>query len=111
MALQNNPSATSMPSSETLVLALLSEELKSRRFFNTLAELGMDYAHYRPHLDTVILTLLGLNDERNETFDFYCRVMDEHAGKIGIKEDTVKEQAKEVYGKLVEYQKSQRASG
>lgn len=103
MALQTNPTATPMPSGEALVLALLAEELKSRRFFNTLAEVGMDFSYYRPHLDEVILGLVGLNDEANDTFDFYCRVMDEHAGKIGIREETVREQAGMVYNKLLEF--------
>lgn len=87
---------------QPLILTLLSQELKSHRFFNTLAGLGMDTPYYRPHLDEVILELLGLNDE-NETYDFYFAVMNEHAEKIGIEEETVKRQASEVYSKLIEY--------
>jgi hypothetical protein len=63
----------------------------------------MDNPSYRPHLDDLILQCLGLNDDKNETFDFYCAVMNAHAEKIGIKEETVKEQAKVVYEKLVAY--------
>lgn len=66
----------------------------------------MDNPYYRPHLDEVILECLGLNDQTNETFDFYSALMDEHPGKIGVKEETVKEQAAEVYNKLVEYREA-----
>lgn len=84
------------------ILTLISEELKSRKFFNTLLELGLDNSYYQPHLDEAILSCLGITDENNETYDFYYAVMNEHAEKIGIKEESVLEQAKEVYSKIVE---------
>jgi hypothetical protein len=84
-----------------LILLLISEELKSRRFFNTLQLLGLEDSYYQPHLDEAILTCLGLNDQSNETFDFYSAVMDGHAGLIGIKKELVEEQAWEVYEKLM----------
>jgi hypothetical protein len=102
MALTPNPVPASMPSHQTLILSLISEELKSRRFFNTLHQLGLDNPHYQPRLDELILQCLGLTDESNETFDFYCAVMDEHAAQIGIKKESVEAQAKEVYEKLRE---------
>lgn len=105
MALKSNPIPGAMPG-ETLVLTLISEELKSRRFFNTLAELGMDNPYYRPHLDEVILACLGLNDDSNETFDFYCSVLNEHAEKIAIQSESVAEQAGLVYKRLVDYRQA-----
>jgi len=83
-----------------LVLTLISEELKSRRFFNTLQEMGLEDSYYQPHLDEAILNCLGLNDERNETFDFYSSVMNEHAERIGIKSESVYAEAKVVLNKL-----------
>lgn len=111
MALQNNSSATPVPSGEVLVLALLTEELKSRRFFSALAELGMDNPYFRPHLDELILNCIGLTDQSNETFDFYSRVMDEHAASIDSKEELVPWQARTVYEKLIEYQKNMPEKG
>lgn len=83
-----------------LVIFLISEELKSRRFFTSLQHLGLDDSYFQPHLDEAILACLGLNDDTNATFDFYCSVMNEHAVKIGIKKELVEEQASEVYEKL-----------
>lgn len=91
---------------ESFLLSLISEELKSRKFFNTLLELGLDNSYYQPHLDEAILSCLGITDESNATLDFYFTVMNEHAEKIGVKEESVVEQAKVVYSKLVEYGKS-----
>jgi hypothetical protein len=85
---------------EGLVIFLISEELKSRRFFSTLQNLGLENSYYQPHLDEAILAATGLTDERNETFDFYCAVMDEHAGKIGINKESVAGQAREALARL-----------
>lgn len=87
------------------VLFLIGEELKSRRFFNTLMDLGLDNAYYQPHLDEAILACLGLTDDTNETFDRYSRVMNEHAQKIGIKPESVKAEAKHVYETLANSRK------
>jgi hypothetical protein len=91
---------TNLVPSESLLLALISEELKSRKFFGTLQQLGLDNAYYQPHLDAVIMQGLGLSEESNETLDFYYAVMEEHAGKIGIKQESVTEQAEVVLAKL-----------
>lgn len=90
-----------MPSNETLALFLIGEELKSRRFFNTLQALGLDNSYYQPHLDEMILRCVGLTDESNETFEFYSAVIDEGAGRIGVKQEEVSEEAKMVYERLM----------
>ncbi|GCC51659.1 hypothetical protein SanaruYs_18870 [Chryseotalea sanaruensis] len=82
------------------IIFLIGEELKSRRFFNTFQELGLDDSYFQPHLDEAIMTCLGLDDS-NATLDFYFAVMNEHASKIGIKSESVAEEAKRVYEKLV----------
>lgn len=100
MALQNNPTTTPMPNNETLALFLIGEELKSRRVFNTLQALGLENSYYQPHLDEMILRCVGLTDDSNETFEFYSSAMDGGAGRIGIKQLEVCEEAKRVYEKL-----------
>lgn len=64
-------------------------------------ELGMGHSYFRPNLDEVILACVGLNDERNETMEYFCSVMDAHAQQIGTKKESVKEQAQLVYSRLV----------
>lgn len=86
-------------SSEQFMIALISEELKSRRFFGTLQILGLEDSHFQPNLDALIMQGLGLGED-NATFDRYFRVMDEHAGKIGIQEESVRAEAREVLKKL-----------
>jgi hypothetical protein len=103
MAPSNNTPSETTILTQTLLLALISEELKSRRFFNTLQQLGLHDSCYQPHLDEIILECLGLNDGTNETFDFYCAVMD--AGAVGIvgTRESVEREAGVVYGRLRGY--------
>lgn len=84
------------------ILFLIGEELKSRKFFNLLQELGLDDSYYQPHLDDPILEGLGLNDDRDDTFHFYSSLMDEHAAIIGPEKESIREQARAVYARLVE---------
>jgi hypothetical protein len=100
MAFKSNQNPATSLSVEEIVLMLISEELKSRKFFSTLQDLGLDDSWCQPHLDDTILYCLGIKDNQNETFDFYYAVMNEHAEKIDKSMETVTEQAKAVYKKL-----------
>lgn len=86
--------------SERLIIALISAELKSRKFFNTLQDLGLDDSWCQPHLDDIILACLGIDDDTNETFDFYYDVMNKHASKIDKTKSSVIKQAKAACSKL-----------
>jgi len=90
VAITNNPEH---------ICFLIGEELKSRRFFNTLLDLGLDNSYFQPHFDEAIMACLGLDDS-NATLDFYYSVMNDHAGKIGVKRESVEEEARSVYDKL-----------
>lgn len=102
MSLLSNDFPISTVPNEQLVLFLICEELKSRRFFDTMQELGLDNSHYQPHLDDAILTCLGFCDDSNETFDFYYAVMEKYARKIDSDRQPIKTQALLAYQNLVE---------
>jgi hypothetical protein len=96
----NSSSPSSQPQATGLTLLLIAEELKSRRFFNTLLKLGLNDSCYQPHLDEAIFTCLGIRDDSNETFDSYCLIMDSHAEKIGVNKESVEEEAREALARL-----------
>ncbi|NBW38953.1 MAG: hypothetical protein EBR30_28840 [Cytophagia bacterium] len=101
MILQNTSGSQGMAVTENHVLFLIGEELKSRKFFSTLQDLGLDDSWYQPHLDEAILTCLDLNDNTNEIFDYYYAIMNEHAALIDKSPASIEEQARVVYVKLV----------
>lgn len=90
-----------LPSKVENTLYLIKEELKSRKFFNSLRESGLDDCHYQPHLDELIMASVGLDDDSNETFDFYYNTIEEYSEKIVPGESSAVEQAFNVYLELV----------
>lgn len=101
MILQNTSGSQGMAVTENHVLFLIGEELKSRKFFSTLQDLGLDDSWCQPHLDEAILACLDLNDNTNEIFDYYYAIMNEHAALIDKSPASIEEQARVVYVKLV----------
>jgi hypothetical protein len=49
-----------LPTSTDLILYLIREELKSQKFFNDLAKLGLGDCFYQPYLGKVILAQLKM---------------------------------------------------
>ena len=88
------------PGTTDLILFLIREELKSRKFFNGLMNVGFDYTPFRPHLDELIMAALGLDAEQNDVLDFYERVMDAHAELITEKQEAITSEARKVYEEL-----------
>lgn len=82
-------------------LMLIQEELKSRKFFNSLQELGLDNSHFQPHLDKLILQSLGMDDDTDETFDCYYKIIERRSRKINATAASVTKQALKVYCELV----------
>lgn len=89
-----------LPAKAQLALFLIAEELKSRKFFTTLREVGLDYTFFQPHLDDAILDCLGLDICSDEVFDLYYRVIEKRSGRIKDDRDSVMKQALKVYLEL-----------
>jgi len=83
-----------------ITLYLIREELKTRKFFNTLREAGIEDVFLQPDLGTLILNNIGLDDGTDETFYFYSDLMD--ASSKSIKDhETIKQLAIHVYQALI----------
>jgi hypothetical protein len=81
-------------------LFLIKEELKSRRFFEGLHSVGLDDVYLQPHLDKLILKSVGLDDGKDETFEFYDKIMERRSKKIDAENDSIVSQALKVYMEL-----------
>ncbi|HEX7015360.1 MAG TPA: hypothetical protein VF191_07580 [Cyclobacteriaceae bacterium] len=103
----HHPDPGNGPDNAALALTLIGEELKSRKFFNTLHELGFEYSFFQPHLDHPILYSIGLDPGNDDVFDFYSDLMDKHSQLIGAEAKSVSAQAKEVYATLLRKKQSQ----
>lgn len=90
-------------------LFLIREELKSRKLFHALHEAGLDDCHYQPHLDSLILRSIGIDDGRDDTFRLYYDIIDKRSKKIEADNDSIMKQALKVYMELIEVKKQLKA--
>ena len=86
-------------------LHLIREELKIRKFFNTLREIGLADCYFESDLGFLILKSLGLNDGKDETYYYYSDLMDKHSKKISEDQDSIRRQAVKAYNQLVKSKK------
>lgn len=84
-----------------LLLHLIREELKSRKFFSGLQKLGLDYCYYQPQLDKPILAALGFEEPSDEVYRFYFKLIEKRSRKIREDEESITRQAEKVYRELV----------
>lgn len=94
-----------LPSEVQVPIYLIKEELKSRKFFRALQEMGLDDCYYQPHLDTLILRSLDMDDDSDETFDAYYKIIEHRSKKISTDNDSIMKQALKVYHELLEQRK------
>lgn len=93
------------PQNAASTLFLIKEELKSRKFFNTLRDLGLDDSHFQPSLDELIMTNLGLNDDQDRTFDFYYKIMEKYSEIIEPSLESIDAHARNAYFELTKKRK------
>lgn len=94
-----------LPTEVQISLYLIKEELKSRKFFNTLQQTGLDDCYFQPHLDTLILRSLDMDDDSDKAFDAYCEIMERRSKKIDTDNDSIMKQALKAYHELLDQKK------
>lgn len=88
-----------------IVLYLIKEELKSRKFFRTLQQAGLHDCYFQPHLDSLILRSLDLDDDSDKVFDAYYDIIEHRSKKIDADTDSIMKQALKVYMELKQLKK------
>jgi hypothetical protein len=92
---------TLLPSDTDLVLALIREDLKSRKFFDGLRAVGLDDVYYQPHLGHIILACAGFAEETDDLDNFYYDLLGRHTEKIEADVHSIVKEALEVYLELM----------
>lgn len=107
MKFRNPPYPLVKLSSEVQVqLYLIKEELKSRKLFQALHQVGLDDCYFQPHLDSLILKSIGLDDHTDETFNKYDDIVEKRSKKIEADYGSIMKQALKAYMELIELKKS-----
>jgi hypothetical protein len=98
-----------LPSETQVSLYLIKEELKSRKLFHALHDVGLDDCYFQPHLDSLILRSVGLDDGTDETFSIYDNILEKRSRKIESDNDSIMKQAFKVYQELINEKKKRSA--
>ena len=84
-----------------LLVSLIREDLKSRKFFDGLRALGLDDAYYQPDLASVILALVGMDPESDADFDYYYQLVEGYVPRVSTDREQVHKTAVQVLTLLV----------
>lgn len=95
-----------IPQETQTTLFLIAEELKSRKLFRILRKAGITDCAFQPHLDSLILQSLGLDDGKDKTFEVYEDIMEKRSKKIEALDDSVMKQALKAYMELMREKKN-----
>lgn len=94
-----------IPPKSQIALYLIKEELKSRKLFHGLHTVGLDDCYFQPHLDSLILHSMNIDDNSDETFMIYDQIMDKRSRKIKAGHDSIMKQSLKVYHELLSLKK------
>lgn len=94
-----------LPSDVQVSIYLIREELKSRRLFHALRAVGLNDCCFQPHLDSLILQSIDMDDGSDETFALYDNIMARRSHKIDADHESLMKQALKAYHELLNAKK------
>ncbi|NOT76979.1 MAG: hypothetical protein HOP08_18805 [Cyclobacteriaceae bacterium] len=98
-----------LPKKVEMALFLIGEELKGRKFFNELQNIGVSDSPYERHFNAPIAVCLGLDDHADNVFTQIDNILERHSEKIDADDnDSVMRQVFRAYVDLVIERRAQR---
>ena len=77
------------PLAQKAIIHLIGQELKSRKLFGGLRDLGLDDDFYQADLIEVIMTSIGIPPESHDEFYSYCYdLIGKHSDRV-VRDDAV----------------------
>ena len=91
-----------LPRKVEMALFLIAEELKSRKFFNGLRNLGLDDCSYEHHFNSPIAHYMDLEDHSDTMYSRIDDLLEKHSSKVNADDgESVMRQVLTVYVDLV----------
>lgn len=84
---------------------LIEQQLKTRRFYDDLDDIGLGHYDFEPNVDHLILKNLSLDDGLDKTYKYYARIIDKHSKLLKPDRWQIRKQALRTYEKLVALKK------
>ena len=83
-----------------ILLWLLQEELKSRKFFTLMCDAGLGDTYYQVDLGDAILLLFGFESVAEEVADFYDDVIEKHSSRLEANGESLMQNTLMAYAEL-----------
>lgn len=91
-----------LPPAVELILFLIKEELKNRKFTNGLEQVGFDTSVCCTDFGILILSLAGFGKRTDQMYNWYYELLDKYAAKIeDVNADDIFEHALDFYIELM----------
>lgn len=89
-----------LPSETELILYIIRQELKLTKIYNGLHNIGFSESYYESHFGTLIIALMGFDENDDRVIDLYVRLIDKFSEKIEPNNDSIMKCTMKVYQKL-----------
>lgn len=99
-----------LPRKVELALFLIQSELKTRKFFHGLRNVGLDDCDYQCHFNALIADCIGLDDLRDEAFSRFDEILEKYSVKIEPDNESLMKQVMSAYVELVLEKKNQQGT-
>ena len=86
---------------DEFILALIQEDLKSRKFFGGLRKLSLDDCYYESSISRLVFACAGFDEVTDQLFDFYHRQVEKCCEEMEASNQSVAKQAMVVYAALI----------
>jgi len=96
-----------LPKKIELVLFLIQAELKTRKFFNGLRNVGLDDCDYQCNFNALIADCIGFDDQRDEDFSRFDQILEKYSEKVEPDNESLMKQVMNAYVELVIEKKNQ----
>lgn len=87
----------SAPSTNKVVIHLIREELKSRKFFDGLRRVGLDDGFYQTDLLELIMIGLGLTPDSKDQYNYCYNLLSKHSHRVVEDADELHNEATRVF--------------
>jgi len=71
-----------LPSEIEFTLFLIKEDLKSNKFFNTLAKVGFEDNPYRSDFSAMVLASIGFEGRSDKLYELYYDLLNKYSKKV-----------------------------
>ena len=99
-----------LPKNVELALFLIQAELKTRKFFNGLQNVGLYDCDYQCNFNALIADCIGFDDHRDEDFSRFDEILEKYSEKIEPDNESLMKQVMNAYVELVLEKKKQQGT-